>query len=231
MISGLLNDPDSTEATTFAKDVADVLALTEEDRQACLDMLPSVHFSQDEAEALRLLDRLVDDRHVDRDKLASAIEVMEFLLSMFLSEDIPDSDWKLWASDLEETGHLTSSTRPVFEAMVANIRSELATKVEPETRRRTVAAGVLPLIESCGITVEVRSVSEDSYRPGTPIEQFEPRVTETVTVASINITLDEGPFKDVYFQASESVLDNLIRAFQAAKKEMAALRGFLKLED
>ena len=194
-------------------------------------MLPRVHFSQGKAETLRLLDRLADDRQVDRDKLQHAIGVMGFFLRAFLSRDVPDSDWELWASDLEEAGHLDSSTRPVFEAMVASIRSELAAQVEPESRRRQAAGGVLPVFKGCGVTVEVRSVREDFYRRGTPIEEFEPQVVDTTTVASISITLDEGPFKDVYFQADESDIDYLINMFQAAKKEMAALRAFLKLNE
>ncbi len=156
---------------------------------------------------------------------------MDFFLDAFLIRDFPDSDWELWASDLEEAGHLDSTTRPVFEAMIASIRSELATQVEPENRRRRAAAGVLPVFKGCGVTVEVRSVREDFYRRGNPIEEFEPQVVDTTTVASISITVDEGPFKDMYFQADESDIDYLISMFQAAKKEMAALRAFLKLNE
>ena len=90
---------------------------------------------------------------------------------------------------------------------------------------------MLPVFKGCGVTVEVRSVREDFYQRGTPIEEFEPQVVDTTTVASINITVDEGPFKDMYFQADESDIDYLINMFQAAKKEMAALRAFLKLNE
>lgn len=229
LISTVLNDPDSAGARTFARDLAVALALADEDRAACLNMLPSIRFAKTKRETQRLLERLVDDLQADRDKLQRALGVMDFLLAAFLSKDVPDSDWEFWGSDLEEMGQLDSSTRPVFEAMVTSIRSELATEVEPETRRMQAAAGVLPVFQGCAVTVEVRSVRENSYSRGTSIEEFEPQVVDTTTMASVGIVLDMGPFKEVFFQADESDLDYLINVFQAAKKEMAALRGFLKL--
>lgn len=231
LISAVLDTPDSDEAKTFARDLADVLGLAEEDRQACLSALPSIHLAQTDAEKVRLFEPLAKDCQVDRDRVGRALGVMDYLLTAFLSDNIPDSDWESWASDLQEAGHLDTSTRPVFETMVAIIRSELATQVEPESRRRRAAAGVLPVFTGCGVTVEVRSVTEDSYCPGTPIEEFEPRILDTTTVASVAIGLDVGPLEEVFFQADESDIDYLINVFQAAKKEMAALRRFLKLEE
>ncbi len=230
LISATLSLPDSSELKAFVRDLDDVLKLTEEERQACLTVLPSVHLAQSKGERLRVVDQFVDDHQMDRDELGNAIGVMRFFLNAFLDRDIPDSDWEFWASDLEEAKYLDGSTRPVFEALVANIKSELVTEVEPESRRRRAARGVLPVFKGCGVTVEVRSVREDFYRRGTPIEQFEPKVVDTTTVASVSITVDAGPFKDMYFQADESDIDYLVSMFQAAKKEMAALRGFLKLE-
>ncbi|NQU23150.1 MAG: hypothetical protein HQ567_17875 [Candidatus Nealsonbacteria bacterium] len=231
LISRVLDDPGSSAAKAFIRELADTLQLSEEDRRACLKVLPLIHLAEGKAETERLIEELVNDRQAGRDKVHHALGIMDFLLKAFLSRDVPDSDWEFWASDLEEAGHLSDSTCPVFEEMVASIRSDLATEVEPEVQRRRAAAGVLPAFGSCGVTVEVRSVREDFYRRGTPIGQFEPKVVDTTTVASIAITLDEGPFKDVYFQADESDVEYLINMFEAAKKEMAALRRFLKLKD
>ena len=72
---------------------------------------------------------------------------------------------------------------------------------------------------------------EDCYRRGTPIEEFEPEIVDTTTVASVSIKLDEGPLKDIYFQADESDIEYLVNMFQSVKKEMVALRRFLKLGD
>jgi len=231
LFGALFDKPESDWAKAFVRDLADTVQLEEEDRQACLLMLPKMYLVHTAGERNRLLEQFAIDHQIDRGKAKHALGLMGFLLEKLLDDDLPDSDWQVWAEDLEDLNYLTTLSRPIFESMVAAIRSELLAEVEPEIRRRRAAAGVLPVFTGCGVTVEVRSVREAPYRRGAPIEEYEPQVVDTATVASVKIALDEGPCKEVYFQADESDMDYLINLLEAAKKDIAALRRFLKLQE
>ena len=88
----------------------------------------------------------------------------------------------------------------------------------------------MPTFTRLGVTVEVRPVRGERYHWGTPVEDYEPEMLGSIEIASINIGVDEGTPKDLYFQADENDLDDIISSLRAAKKEMAALREYLGLD-
>lgn len=226
----LFEDAESRGARQFARDLAECLELSPGEREACLEALPRLRAAETKSQRTQLTEQLSDNLKLPYSNVEHAVSVLDFLLSAFLKRDIPDSDSLAWAEDLTELGFLNDTTRSAFESVVDSIKSELVARVQPAERRRRAAAGVGPTFAGCGVTVEVRSVRKDFYRRGTPVDEFDPQVLDTVTVASISMSVDEGPFKEIYFQASEDDLDYLISMFTAAKKEMGALRQYLRLE-
>lgn len=229
--SAAFDDREASHAKTFQRHLRETLALSNEDRNACLDVLPEIRLRKTATETRRVIDGLERDCSVDRSKLENAVGVMDFLLRALLNDEVPDSDPMLWADDLEhELGWLEESTRPVFDAMLQRLQTDIAAKLEAEIRRRRAAGGVLPSLKSVGITVEVRAVRKDIFRWGTPIEAYQPQVIDTTTVASISIEVDEGTPRDLYFQADEDEIDYLISSLTAAKKDMKALRAYLSLD-
>jgi hypothetical protein len=89
---------------------------------------------------------------------------------------------------------------------------------------------VLPFFKSLGCTVEVRPIRKDVFRWGQSVETYAPEILGTVMVASIHIGVDEGAMEDFYFQASERDIDNIIDSLRVAKKEMTAMREYLRLD-
>lgn len=233
LFSVVFDDRERDHAKAFQRHLRETLALSDEDRNACLDVLPKIRLAQTDTETRRVVDGLARKRSVERSKLEHAIGVMSFLLDALLSDDVPDSDPPLWADDLEhELGWLDEkNTRPIFEQMLERLQTGAAAKLEPEIRRRRAAGGVLPTLKSFGITVEVRAVRKGIFRWGSPIEAYQPQVIDTTMVASINIGVTEGTPDEFYFQADESDIDYLISSLKAAKKDMKALRAYLNLND
>jgi hypothetical protein len=226
----LFRDPEAAGAKAFRRHLADLLALDETVRTACLEALPRIRLSQLESDRRRLAEDLANEHKVGLDKLTNSLGAMIFLLDALLGRDIPPSDVLLWSDDLVEIGALDESNRAVLEAVLTQIKSAVLSEVRPKVRQRRAAAGVFPTFTGVGYTVEMRAVREDSFRPGMPIETFVPQIVDTTMVASLHMSVDEGTPKEFYFQADESDIDYLLGMLQAAKKEMAALRAFLRVD-
>ncbi len=231
LFSAVFDDREGNDAKAFQRHLRETLALSDEDRDACLDVLPKIRLAQTATQTRRVVDGLARNRSVERSKLEHAIGVMSFLLDALLNDAVPNSDPPLWADDLEqELGWLDENTRPMFDHMLKRLQTDAAAKLEAEIRRRRAAGGVLPVLKSFGITVEVRAVRKDIFRWGTPIEAYQPQVIDTTMVASINVGVSEGTPDDFYFQANEDDIDYLINSLKAAKKDMKALRAYLNLD-
>ena len=77
----------------------------------------------------------------------------------------------------------------------------------------------------------MRAVREDIYRWGTPLDAYTPAVMDVTPIASIHIGVDEGTPENFYFQVDEDDIDYLVSVLLAAKKDIAALRAYLRLKD
>jgi hypothetical protein len=222
----LLSDAD---AKTFRRHLVDLINLDEGILAACLEATPEVRLAQLPRDRRRVAERLASEHQVGLDKAANSLNAMSFLLDCMLRTDIPPTDVVHWADDLVEAGALNESTRPVFERILAEIKSTILPEVRPKLRQRRAAAGVFPCFTGAGYTVEMRAVREESFRRGTSIDEYVPQVVDTTTIASFHLSVDEGAVKDFYFQADEGDIDYLLGTLQAAKKEMDALKGFLRV--
>lgn len=230
LISAVFDDRESNDARAFKRHVGEMIGLKEQDREACLEALPSIRLGTTRSERKRQSDSLAAALGITHHKVEHTLVVMLFFVDALLSRDVPDSDPPLWVDDLEELGCVDRAARPVLETVLARIRSVVVPQIQAEVRRRRAAGGVLPCLTGCGVTIEIRAVREDFYRWGTPIEDYEPHILDTVPVASIHIGMDEGMPSDFYFQADEDDLDQLINMLHAAKKDMRALQAHLKLD-
>lgn len=229
LFSAVFDDREGENAKAFERHLRETLALSDEDRNACLDVSPEIRLAQTAMQTRRVVDGLAQNRSVERSKLEHALGVMSYLLDALLNDEVPDSDPQLWADDLEhELAWLDENTRPTFDQMLKRLHTDAAGKLELEIRRRRAAGGVLPTLKSFGITVEVRAVRKGIFRWGTPIEAYQPQVIDTTMVASIHVGVTEGTPDDFYFQADEDDIDYLISSLKAAKMDMKALRAYLK---
>ena len=217
-------------AKAFARDLRETLELSDENREACFNVLPSVRLARTDSQQRELLDGLAHSSGVARHILVHALRVITLFADALLAKNIPDDDSTHWADDLLEAGLLTDNNRPVFESLLACLLDDLP-DLRVQDRKLSTAGGVLPTFKSFGYTVEVRPVRKEIFHWGGKVEEYGPEILGTVTLASIHIGVDEGSVEDFYFQADKSAIDNMIATLMAAKKEMAVFREYLKLPE
>ena len=229
LFTTVFDDAEAENAKTFARHLRETLELSEEDRQVCVDAYPEVKATRTDTQESKLVSELASRSAIPRHTLVHALRVVGFLVEALLSEAFPDDDCEHWADDLRELGWVDGNSRPVFDALLERLisaRSELRF----QRRERSTTGGVLPCFTSMGCTVEVRPIRKEIFRWGQPVETYVPEILGTVMVASIHIGVDEGATEDFYFQADEKHIDNIIDSLRAAKKEMTAMREFLRLD-
>ena len=229
LFATIFDDPNAENAKTFARHLRETLDLSEKHRQVCLDSYPEVKATRTENQHRKFVSELVSRSAIPHHTLVNALNVIGFLADALLNEAIPGDDYEHWADDLRELDWVDDNSQPVFDAMLERLvsaRSEL----QFQQLERSTAGGVLPCFNSLGCTVEVRPIRKRIFRWGESVETYIPEILGTVMVASINIGVDEGVTKDFYFQAEERQIDTIIDGLRVVKKEMIAMREFLRLD-
>jgi len=229
LLSTVFDDPDGDNAKRFARHFRETLGLSEDHRKACVAAFPQVKLTRTTTQESEVVSDLAARSGIPRPVFVHALNVANFFAEALLSDAIPVNDRELWADDLQELGWLDQESRPAFDALLDELTSELS-NLQLRERERTAAGGVLPSFYSMGCTVEIRPIRKTIFRWGQDVAEYTPEILGTVTVASVHIGVDVGSTKDFYFQADDTDIDNMIDTLRAAKKEMAALREFLKLD-
>lgn len=225
------DDPKAEHATSFARHLGEVLALSQTDLDKCLAALPEVRLANTPKDESELLDRLDKACSAGRPNLAHALKVLYFFVGSMLKSDLPDDDYKHWVDDLLDQQIVESARAEGLRGLLERLVTEQLPALRPLDRKRQAATGVLPKFKTIGYTAELRSVREGIYRWGTDVGQYEPEILGTVQVASIHLGVDRGPFDDIYFQVEEDGVDYMISTLQAIKKDWAALRKYLRVSD
>lgn len=230
LFTTVFDDPESDQSKTFARHLRELIHLSEEDRLACFNLLPKIRLTRTKKQTKELVDNLAKMCSASQHKIEHALSVANFLMDALLNENVHAKDSELWIDDVLELGWIESTERSVFAQSIEYLYQKLLPDLEYQDKESQARGGVLPVFKSIGMTVEVRSVSQDRYRWGTKVKDYKPAVLGTTMIASVHIGLDEGLVKQVYFQVDEIDLDNIIASFQATKKDMQALRRFLNLD-
>lgn len=229
LFTTVFDDPEAENAKTFARHLRETLELGEEGCRMCVDALPQVSDARTPTQHREVINDLASKSKITRSTLDHAFSVIRFLSDSLVIEEIPNEDSDLWASDLQELGWVADELRPAFDALLERLTSARS-DLQFRKHERRATGGVLPCFTSLGYTVEVRPIREKIFRWGERVEEYEPEILGTVLVTSIHIGVDEGLAKDLYFQADEKDIADIIDNLRAAKQEMAALRKFLRLD-
>ncbi len=224
----LFEDPDSDKAKQFLRHLQDLLQLEPAARAQCLRTLPHLRAPQTPTQEREVIDKLASSTSIERAKLVNALSVLDFFVDALLAYRIPEDDWTHWADDLMALSALGANTKPVFESLLSEIRTDLPA-LRQQDLERTAKGGVFPTFKSFGYTVEIRPIRRDFFRWGRPAEEYDPEILGSVMLVSFAIGVNEGLVEDFYFQATEEDIDNMIATLMAAKKEMACFRNYLKL--
>jgi hypothetical protein len=229
LFTTVFDNPEGDNAKTFARHLRETLQLGEERCRMCVDALPQLSNARTPTQEREFVSDLASKSGITRSTLAHALSVIKFLSDSLVVEGIPDNDSDLWASDLQELGWVDDELRLAFDSLLERLTSARS-DLQFRKHERRATGGVLPCFTSLGYTVEVRPIREKIFRWGERVEEYEPKILGTVLVTSIHIGVDEGPTEGLYFQTDEEDIDNIIDSLRAAKKEMAALRKFLRVD-
>lgn len=228
------DNSESEGSKKFARHLNELLrGLDEPTRKTCLATLSDMRNVRTSAEKNRLLDSLSASDPGQRAVIEHSLSVLSFLVDALSSDKFPADDHVHWADDLETFGWLNSDSRPIFESLLEELTKDHLSELQAQDRRRRAEGGVLPVFSKLGITVEARAVWKERYKWGMPLEgdgAYNPEMVGTAMIASVHIGVDEGFPEDFYFQMDEEDIDAIVSSLVAAKKEMIAIRQYLKLD-
>ena len=60
-------------------------------------------------------------------------------------------------------------------------------------------------------------------------DDYEPKVVDTVAFATVSLSIGGDPVENVAFKVEEDDIDLIIESLRAAKKDITALRRFIKI--
>jgi hypothetical protein len=222
-------DPSREGNKEFVRDLKCAMGLAEPQRKACLDALLGyvlARLPSDDESVLRDLEQATG---LPRIRFVPALDVMAFFLKKLVAPETRSDKPADWAADLgsPELALLESTEeQKAFETLAEGVLG-VSGKFRTEQMRRAYAYGVLPVLKSCGHTVEARAVQEESYKWGDSPDEYVPRIVDMVSVVSLHIATDSETEPDFFFQVREDQIDYLIGELLAAKKEVASFKTFL----
>lgn len=229
LLQSFVRDVGPERAQVFAQQLREAMNLSKSELDACLRGLPQLRLVQTSAQQEKLLDELSQGDASSRPRIALSLSVLAVFFEALLHEELPAAEPEFWSEDLVELGWLDQKSRDVFDAIIARLRGAVAA-VRPLLQRRSAARGILPSFTKFAVTVEVRAVQPAAFETGMPLEDYRPVTLDVVPVYSVQVGVDAGHPKDFYFQMGEDEIDQLIDALRAAKKDLASLKSYLKLQ-
>ena len=229
LITAILEDPNGSIASKFATHTKAALGVSDKDIALVVKALPDFMLAKSTAERRLLLEKLSKACSADLNVLVGTLNIFEFILASLMQEDLPQNEVDYWGGDLVEAKILSEADKAKFESLVKKVIAEVVPLLQPVSRRQRAQSGVLPAFSGLTFTVETRSVREKPYNRSLNVEEYAPKVVDVAFVASCHLAVDAGQIKDFFFQVSEEDIEVIIDILQAARKDMTALKGYLKL--
>ncbi len=230
VIAKVFQNPESDQAKTFSKGLKAFLSLKEEQKKTIIDFLPSVRIARTASLENQIVKEIASKAKISIAEASEMLASLLYLMNSFMERSLPVDDHKGWMSDLREVSVLSDSNEEkTFEDLLSTIQVAIVSQVEPEIKRRRAAMYVGPFLKSISVSVGIVPVIENYYRYGNSLDSYEPEIVDTVVVGSVRLSLDEGIAEEVSFHIDADVLDMTINTLMAAKKNMDALRKYLKI--
>ncbi len=230
VVNSIFQDPESDSAKAFSRDLRKLISLTDVQNKIVLADLPRLRLARTNIETEQIIKEIAEETKLNVVNVNRVMILLKNILNWVLDTDVPDDDYEKWADDLEEISVLhDSEEKKVFKDLVENIQLSAVNQVEPEVKRRKAAQAKGPLFKSFSVSTGILPVNEGKYEKALSYDDYEPKMVDTVAFATIALVLHEGPFKEIFFNVEEYDIDIMLDALRAAKKDIAALRKFLKI--
>lgn len=229
VVSEIFQDPESDSAKAFSRGLRKLVSLEDVQQKIILGGLSRFRLARTMGEEKQTVKELAAEAHLNIVEVNAVMNLLEFLLNRVLDTEIPDDDYEKWADDFGEVSVLSDSKeKKVFKGLLESVQVIAVNQVEPEVKRRKAAQANGPFLASISVSTGILPVNEEKYKPFSS-DDYEPKMVDTVDFATVRLSIDGGPVKEIFFNAEEDSIDMIIDTLRAAKKDMAALRKFLKV--
>lgn len=160
-----------------------------------------------------------------------AYQVAKFFMKQFLSTGVAMKDTpEEIVDDLEELGVVTGAEREKLISFLTCLKKLVSDSFELDARKRAISKATLPALSGIEAAINYRAVFNEDFLTEKGLEEYNPKCLGIVPITTINISLDEGPIRDIYFQVDKRDLRILIEHLEAVEKEFAIADRYLNLK-
>ncbi len=222
-------DPTDPENAEFKRDVQLLAGLEPPQLDAVRSAVADFATASDPSTQLVIVERVASETGLPQVSVVRARWCLRAFLLAFMRPQLADESAESVAADLLESDYIP----PEAESRVAGILGEVHDDVLPVARRAleevSAGRGVLPFLQGCETTVELRGIFDRQYEPAMDVSSYEPAIRNVTGIVSLHLSLDAGA-KDVYFQADARGLRSLINELEAALKSLDRLTAVVQPE-
>ena len=168
---------------------------------------------------------------VSLDRFRDATDVCQFFLKAFLDEEeAKASTPEDLAEDLSELDLVPAEKSAALLGLLRGCKTVATGSLEAEVRKRGVALAVLPCASSISTSTNLRAIFDRRFHVEDTVESYSPMFQGVVPVAIVHIEFDQGPIKDIHFQADKRSLALLIDHLRSVQTEIAIAEEFVEVK-
>lgn len=230
VISTVFHDLESDSAKEFRRDLSEFISLQKERQKIILDGLLPSRLARTTQEKKHLKEKIAKEVELNYVEVHGIMRILKFFLNRMLDSDVPNEDYEKWADDLKEVSVLNGPEEiKTFNELIEDIQIIALEQVDPEVKRRKTAQTSGPTLDSFSISIGLLPVNEEEYEMFSSSDEYAPNLIDTVVFATMKMSFNKGPLKNIFFNTEEADIDMMINVLRAAEKDMSALRKFLKI--
>jgi|GEM_PF-5417846 len=221
-------DPNSKKNEQFLIDLKRLLSSSDGLLNEILDKVSDLYVVRTSSQRESIVDGISANTGKSKVEINYIVYILEFFIKNRLEDENSDTADD-WLEDLKSLGVIELDEEEEFLRIAKVLIDDVVPKIEKDVKRQKFTTGLLPVLENIGATVEMRAVNENKFKVGQDLNNYVPRVSDIVPLVSLHIGLDTE--ENFYFQVSEEALDLMIDSLGAAKKDLSALKDFVKVKD
>jgi hypothetical protein len=232
MQSRFFQKNDLSRSEDFKKDTETLVALKPEVLGRLSTYVQSVRLARGDRETDIASEAAATALEVPRAQLDHALNLGQFFLREFLrSGDAFDDAPEKLVADLKQMVAIPEEKVESVIGFFRDLKQLAEGKAEKEILRLRFAQKSLPVLKSITATVNYRAVFDDYFKVDTNIQSYAPKCIDIIPMAIINLTFDEGPTQDIYFQADGRTIGVFINHLRALQKEFEIVATTLPMKE
>ena len=230
MRSKLFNLIDTSDADwkSFVENLKVLLSTDFEFIDLCLENFHSRIRAESRFEIEKIYESISNKFSVPQSLVSSSYRILTSILNWTIDDKLSTDSPEHWAADLQELKAIDSEQSDTLLELIRRLKSDFSQQAELELLKKRSGTGVLPSFVSIRYTTELRAIKKGEYILGSDLSDYEVNIKGLVPIASLSIEFYSQDQKEIYFQATESEVQQMINCLQAAVKDLNALKKYMK---